>query len=87
MEKVIIKKEFVAGIKEPWYILYTYDGWANPAVEVYDLRSGEFLALVNSASTGFSRRVFKTVKAACAWAEKKISENFAGREVEFEICL
>ena len=71
----------------PWVAQYRIDGWGNPAGEVYDLKNGQFLALVNSASTGYRRKVFKKSLAAYAWVQNKLREEFPNDQLNFTIAV
>ena len=85
METIIVKKDATYG--NPWFVQYTIPGWGNPAGEVYDLKGGEYLALVNSASTGYTRKVFKKSLAATSWIQNKLREQFPANELKFEVTL
>ncbi len=83
MQKRIVYKQLAESVKDPWFARYTYDGWENPAGEIYDLKNGEYLALVNSSSTGYSRRVCKSFKSAMTFVEKKLRMELSLSDVEF----
>ena len=83
--KTQIVKVILGDLKAPWVWQYTIDSWGNPAGEIYDLKNGQFLALANSCSTGYSRKVFKTTKSARKWIESKIQEQFSICKLEYTI--
>ena len=86
MQNLIVTKNLGDAFQlQDWFVRYTIDGWANPAGEVYDLKNGHFLALSNSQSTGYSRRVFRTSNSACRWVENELRKIFPCHEVKFNI--
>ena len=85
MGKTIIVKGVVALNKAtPFFYRYTIEGWGYPAGEIYDLKNGQYLALANSRSSGYSRRVCKSVGEARRWIAKKVGESFPCNELKFE---
>lgn len=88
METIKITKSLGDSFQlQDWFARYTIEGWGNPAGEVYDLKNGHFLALVNSASTGYSRKVFRTFREAIRWVENSLRKQFPAHTVEFNIAL
>lgn len=84
MRTITIKKQLSNNLENPWFFRYVYSGWENPAAIVYTLDNGQFLALVNSASTGYSQKVFKTTASACKWIEERLRKwSFQGDVVTY----
>lgn len=85
MQTIIVKKSIAFG--NPWAILYTITGCGNPAGDVYDLKSGDYLALCNTQSTGYRRKIFKSEKSASAWVERTLRQLLPCENLVFEISL
>lgn len=77
----------LASYDAPFWVQYTIAGWGNPAGEVYDLKNGRFLALCNSHSTGYARKVFKTSKGAEKWIERRLALEFPCDSVVFTYAI
>ena len=71
----------------PIYAQYRIEGWGNPAGEIYRLDTGHFLALCNSHSTGYSRKVFKKPSSAHAWIARKLNLEFPTNKLVFDIVI
>ena len=85
MKTVVITTELSKDIKLPWVCRFHIKGWAQPAGEVYDLKNGQYLALCNSCSCGYSRRVCKGLSSSIAWIKKKLPESFPCEELVYQL--
>ena len=70
-----------------WFVQYRIAGWGNPAGEVYDLKNGEYLALVNTQSTGYRRKIGKSLRSACAWVEKQLADQYPSDNMKFNVII
>lgn len=62
--------------------VYTYDGWGDNVAEIYRLENG-YLALINSASTGFRRKWHNQSGRLVMYVENCIRQLFPFKKVEF----
>lgn len=85
MKEIIVTRNIQSG--NAWYEQYTIPGWGNPAAEIYDIVAGGYLALCNTKSTGYRRKLFKTVKTANAWIEKELKREFPCANLVIQIAL
>lgn len=83
MQTIIVEQNMTYG--NPFFCQYNIGGWGNPAGEVYDLKSGHYLALLNTQSTGYRRKIFKSSKSACKWVENGLRSQFPNDELKYQI--
>lgn len=72
MELLNVFVDFSYG--HPWASQYTVEGRKKPIAEIYDLQSGDYLALFDAPT--LKKRVFKTHVAARKWVVGKIEKYY-----------
>lgn len=75
----------LGGLNDPYLSRFDAPGWANPAGEIYRVDDVFYLALCNSASTGYTRAIFKNAKSAINWIKRRLVSEFSSSEVKFEL--